>query len=165
MFSLNNAMHVLDELWRTTPSNSPLSWITPVQFDASLVTRLADQQRALSERFAALASELDKDPDLAERAVRVCVAQLHEMRRNEALWLYPVITRGFAPDPIARRLVWQSRLVMLGLARRVLRRFDELERAIRGKTEVATAADHVSNALAEYRRRNEAEIYPLYNLT
>ena len=164
MFNLNKAMQVLDEIWHTKPTGMALNWNTPVHFDASLVPRLIDQQRALSVRFAALAGELDKDPAVAERAVRECADQLHELRRHEALWLYPVIARGFAPDPIARRLVWQSRLVMLGLARRVLRRFDELGRAVRGGTDVTAAADHAATALAEYRRRNEAEMYPLYNL-
>jgi hypothetical protein len=164
MFSLNKAMQVLDQIWNSKPSGLALTWNTPVQFDATLVARLIDEHRELNARFSQVVSHLDKVPAVAEHAVRECADQLHELRRMEALWLYPVIARGFAPDPIARRLVWQSRLVMLGLARRVLRRFDELIRAIRTGNEVSIAADHVTKALAEYQRRNEAEMYPLYNL-
>ena len=51
----------------------------------------------------------------------------------------------------------------LGLARRVLRRLDELARAIHSRSEVAAAAAHANSALIEYRRRNEATMYPLYN--
>jgi hypothetical protein len=164
MFSLNKAMQVLDQIWNAGPSGVALTWNTPVQFDATLVTRLIDEHRELSARFAQIVSHLDKVPAVAEHTVRECAERLHELRRTEALWLYPVIARGFAPDPIARRLVWQSRLVMLGLARRVLRRFDELVRAIRNGTEIGIAADHVAKALAEYQRRNEEEMYPLYAL-
>jgi hypothetical protein len=164
MFSLNKAMQVLDEIWNAKPSGMALTWSTPVQYDATLVSRLIEQHRELNVRFAQIVSHLDKVPAVAEHAVRECADQLHELRRTEALWLYPVIARGFAPDPIARRLVWQSRLVMLGLARRVLRRFDELVRAIRNGTEINIAADHVAKALAEYQRRNEEEMYPLYAL-
>lgn len=164
MFSPSRAAQVLDQIWNIKSASMALSLNTPVHFDPALVTRLISQQDALSAHFAALVAELGKDPEASERAVRECADQLHELRRSEALWLYPVIARGFAPDPIARRLVWQSRLVMLGLARRVLRRFDELARAIRSGTEVTSAAEHATTALTEYQRRNEAEMYPLYNL-
>lgn len=164
MFNIAKAMQVLDEIWNARPAGMALTWNSPVQFDPSLVARLVAQHEALNARFAALVGELGNDPEVAERAVRACADELHELRRSEALWLYPVIARGFAPDPISRRLVWQSRLVMLGLARRVLRRFDELARAIRSGTEISAAADHVTKALAEYQRRNETEMYPLYNL-
>jgi hypothetical protein len=164
MFSLNKAMQVLDEIWNAKPSGMALTWNTPVHFDPTLVARLIEQHRELNERFSALCGHLGKHPAAAEHSVRECADQLHELRRVEALLLYPVIARGFAPDPIARRLVWQSRLVMLGLARRVLRRFDELVRAIRNGTEINIAADHVAKALAEYQRRNETDMYPLYNL-
>jgi hypothetical protein len=52
----------------------------------------------------------------------------------------------------------------LGLARRIFRRFDELARIITNGAASAAAIDHVTKALAEYRHRNEAEIYPLYSL-
>ena len=164
MFSPSKARQVLDEIWNIKSAGAALTLNTPVHFDPSLVPRLVAQHSDLNARFTALVAELGKDPEASERAARDCADQLHELRRAEALWLYPVIARGFAPDPIARRLVWQSRLVMLGLARRVLRRFDELARAIRSGTEVTSAAEHATTALTEYQRRNETEMYPLYNL-
>ena len=90
------------------------------------------------------------------------LVRMHKLRHVESLKLYPVIARGLSPDPIARRLFWQSRLVTLGLARRVLRRLDELARAVRTRSEVAAAAEHAANALLEYRRRNESTMFPLY---
>ena len=84
------------------------------------------------------------------------------MRHTEALQLYPVIAHALSSDPIQRRLFWQSRLVMLGLARRVLRRFEELARAVQTGNGIAAAAGHVVAGMAEYRRRNETTMYPLY---
>lgn len=164
MLNHAKAMQVLDQIWNIKSAGAALTLNTPVHFDPSLVPRLLAQHGELNARFTALVAELGKDPEASERAVRDCADQLHEMRRAEALWLYPVIARGFAPDPVARRLIWQSRLVMQGLARRVLRRFDELARAIRSGTEASAAAEHTITALTEYQRRNEADMYPLYNL-
>jgi hypothetical protein len=72
--------------------------------------------------------------------------------------------REFAADPVARRLFWQARLTMLSLARGLLRRFEELAQALQDGRQARRAADQVATAFAEYRRRNEAEMYPLYNL-
>jgi hypothetical protein len=107
-------------------------------------------------------SRLRSDADAAGRMTRECAEQLLKLRHVEAIRLYPVIGRSIWPDPVARRLFWQSRLVMLGLARRVLRRFEDVTRAMHGGTVSDTAVDHFIKALAEYRQRNETEIYPLY---
>jgi hypothetical protein len=147
-----------------------LTWTTPVHFDATLVMRLVDQHRELNLRFAELVAEIDGnpqaagDPEITACAVRDCASQLHDLRRAEALWLYPVIAREFATDPTARLLFWQARLTMLGLARGLLRRFDELAAAVQQGTQTHAAADQLAAAFAEYRRRNEAEMYPLYSL-
>lgn len=162
MFKLARAMRSTDEAMQ--PSNVALSWNTSVQFDASLVGQLVARYDELSARFSGVLSRIERNLVVSEHEVDECASQLHNLRHTEALRLYPVIARRLSPDPIARRLFWQSRLVMLGLARRVLRRFDELIRAIRCKAEIAVAADHVAKALAEYRRRNEAEMYPLYSI-
>jgi hypothetical protein len=53
---------------------------------------------------------------------------------------------------------------MLVLVRHVLRLFDGLAHAIRSGADIPVAADRVARALVEYRRRNEGEIYPMYNL-
>jgi hypothetical protein len=164
MFNLAQAMQAIDEALTTTPTGAALNWNTKVQFDASLVGQLITQYRELNERFETLVAQIEGDAHAAEGRLHECSESLHKLRHAEALRLYPVIARGLSSDPITRRLFWQSRLVMLGLARRVFRRFDELGRAIRTRIELDAAADHAVKALAEYRRRNEAEMYPLYDL-
>jgi len=164
MFNLAQAMQAIDQALSAKPEGGALNWNTKVQFDAALVGQLVAQYRALNERFEALSGKLEGDTNSAEGAVRECADELHKLRHIEALRLYPVIARGLSSDPITRRLFWQSRLVMLGHARRLLRRFEELARAIRLRTEIPAAAGHVSKALAEYRKRNESEMYPLYDL-
>jgi len=164
MFNLAQAMQAIDSALNEKPTGAALNWNTKVQFDASLVGQLIAQYRELNEKFEALGRQVESDAHAAEARLRECAEALHKLRHAESLRLYPVIARGLSSDPITRRLFWQSRLVMLGLARRVFRRFDELARAIRARSEVAAAADHAAKALAEYRRRNEAEMYPLYDL-
>ena len=56
------------------------------------------------------------------------------------------------------------RFVMNGLARRVLRSIDDLSAATRQATDITAPIGAVMKALAEYRRRNEAELYALYEL-
>jgi hypothetical protein len=163
MFNLSRAMQAIDAaIADRAPSGLELTWNTPVQFDADLPRQLIAQYDELNARFDVLSRRLAVDPEMGERAVLECADRLHKLRHIESLKLYPVIARGLSPDPIARRLFWQSRLVTLGLARRVLRRFDELARAVRAQSEIALAAEHVSSALAEYRRRNESTMFPLY---
>lgn len=142
--------------------DDPPSWNTPVQYDATLVERLIAQHDELDRRFVAMSGTLGSDPAIAEFAVRDCAERLHKLRHAEALQLYPVIAHALSKDPVQRRLFWQSRLVMLGLARRVLRRFEELARAVQAGNGTAAAAGHVVTGMAEYRRRNETTMYPLY---
>lgn len=141
----------------------PPSWNMPVPYDATLVRQLVARHDELDARVAALQPILGGHPAVVESAVRDCATALHDLRHLEALRLYPVIARGISPDPIARRLFWQSRLVMLGLARRVMRRFDELTRALRVGKGADAAAAHVVAGLVEYRRRNESSMYPMYD--
>jgi hypothetical protein len=139
------------------------TWNTPVQYEADLVARLTVQHDELDALFATAVAQIKKDPAAAERCVRDCADWLHKLRHTEALRLYPVIARGLSPEPIQRRLFWQSRLVMLGLARRILRRFDDLAQAIHSHRGISAAIDHAAGAMTEYRRRNETTMYPLYN--
>ena len=162
MFNLSRAMQAIDEVIGSRPNTLELTWNTPVQYDPDLIRSLVTQYDDLNVRFDVLVRRVDLDPSMAERAVLECADRLHKLRHTESLKLYPVIARGLSPDPIARRLFWQSRLVTLGLARRALRRFDELARAVRHRNEVAAAAEHAASALAEYRRRNESTMFPLY---
>ncbi len=170
MFTPAGAKSAAHEVNITWHARIALAWTTPVHFDATLVVRLVDQHRELNMRFAELAAEIRNDttiagnPQAAAEAVRDCAIQLHDLRRAEALWLYPLIAREFAPDPVARRLFWQARLTMLSLARGLLRRFEELAQTLQEGQPAAIAAAQVAAAFAEYRRRNEAEMYPLYNL-
>jgi len=162
MFNLSRAMQAIDEVMGARPNGLELTWNTPVQYVPNLLRSLITDYDDLNIRFDVLVRRVELDPALAERAVLECADRLHKLRHVESLKLYPVIARGLSPDPIARRLFWQSRLVTLGLARRALRRFDELARAVRTRTEVAAAAEHAATALLEYRRRNEATMFPLY---
>ena len=161
MFKFNRPKSAADVEIRV-PGVAP-TWNTPVQFEADLVARLTVQHDEVDALFATIIGQIKKDPHAAERTVRDCADWLHKLRHTEALRLYPVIARGLSPDPIARRLFWQSRLVMLGLARRVLRRFDDLVHAIQSRRGISAAIDNAAGAMQEYRRRNEATMYPLYN--
>jgi hypothetical protein len=164
MSTLARALQALDDESNAKPADLALPGSTPAQFDASLVAQLIAQYDELNATFNTAIGQLDSDPDAAERMTRECAEQLLKLRHVEAIRLYPVIGRSIWPDPVARRLFWQSRLVMLGLARRVLRRFDEVTRAMQNGTLTVTTVEHFSRALAEYRQRNETEIYPLYTL-
>jgi len=162
MSTLARALQAIDDESNAKPSDLALPGNTPAHFDATLIAQLTAQYDELDATFRAAMSQLESDPDAADRMTRECAEQLLKLRHIEAIRLYPVIGRSIWPDPVARRLFWQSRLVMLGLARRVLRRFDDLTRSMRGGTVSVTAVEHFSKALADYRQRNETEIYPLY---
>lgn len=164
MSTLARALQAIDDESSANLSDLALPGSTPAQFDASLIAQLIAQYDELNATFNAAIHQLESDPDAAELMTRECAEQLLKLRHIEAIRLYPVIGRSIWPDPVARRLFWQSRLVMLGLARRVLRRFDELTRAMQNRSLSVTAVDHFVRALAEYRQRNETEIYPLYAL-
>jgi hypothetical protein len=164
MSTLARALQAIDDESNAKPSDLTLPGNTPAQFDAGLIAQLMTQYDELHATFMAAMGQLESDPEAAERMTRECAEQLLKLRHTEAIRLYPVIGRSIWPDPVARRLFWQSRLVMLGLARRVLRRFDDLTRAMHSGSVSATAVDHFAKALGEYRQRNETEIYPLYTL-
>jgi hypothetical protein len=149
---------------RAVPSSEMLTLHTRVHFDAGLLARLIAGHGELNARFATLLCRLDDDPQPAVRAIRDCASRLHELRRTEALWLYPVIAHGVEYDEDARRQLTRLRLVMVALTRCLVRRFENLLQAIVNETPTAAAAEGVSVALAEYVRRNETEIYPLYSL-
>ena len=150
---------------QAVPSSERLSLNTPVHFDAGLLARLMAGHSELNARFATMLCRIDDDPQAAVCAIRDCANQLHELRRTEALWLYPVIAYGVEYDDDARRQLVRLRLVMVALTRRVVRRLENLLDAIVSESPTHAVAEDVSALLAEYVRRNEAEIYPLYNLT
>jgi len=164
MSTLARALQAIDDESNAKPSDLALPGNTPTQFDAGLVAQLTVQYDELDAMFRTAVSQFESDPDTSERTMRECAEQLLKLRHIEAIRLYPIIGRSIWPDPVARRLFWQSRLVMLGLARRVLRRFEDVTRSMRAGAVTSAAADHFVKALAEYRQRNETEIYPLYGL-
>ncbi len=164
MSTLARALQAIDDESNAKNSDPALPGNTLAQFDGALIAQLTAQYDELHATFRAAMSQLESDPDAAERMTRECAEQLLKLRHIEAIRLYPVIGRSIWPDPVARRLFWQSRLVMLGLARRVLRRFEDVTRAMRIGAVPESTIDHFIKALAEYRQRNETEIYPLYAL-
>jgi len=164
MLTLARALEALDAVLNVKPSELALTWNTPLQFDSTLIPKMIAGFDSLESRIQGLIGRIESDPQIAAREIDNCATDLHQLRHTEALRMYPLISHGLTADPVARRLFWQSRLVMLGLARRIFRRFDELARIINNGTATAAAIEHVTRALAEYRHRNEAEIYPLYSL-
>jgi hypothetical protein len=148
----------------STPPNEALSWHTPVRFDPGVLKKLLDQHDALDACVASLPNRFRHDPETAWRVAHACAGQLHELRRQEALWIYPVIAHGLDSDPAAMRRLLSLRFGMNGLARRVLRRIEELASAVRQVTDIAAAVATVATTLAEYRQRNESELYTLYSL-
>lgn len=164
MSTLARALQAIDEESNANSLELPLVGNTTAQFDAGLIAQLSSSYEQLNATFQAAIGRFATDPDSAEPMLGECAEQLLKLRHIEAIRLYPVIGRSIWPDPVARRLFWQSRLVMLGMARRVLRRFEDVTKSIRSGAMSDIAVDHFVKALAEYRQRNEAEIYPLYAL-
>lgn len=148
----------------TTQPPAALTWYTPVRFDPSLLRKLLDEHDVLDTRVASLRSRFRLNRDEAWRAAHACAGQLHELRRQEALWIYPVIAHGLAGDDAARRQLTNLRFMMNSLARRVLRSIEELARTIRQVADINAGVATVTHALAEYRQRNETELYTLYSL-
>jgi hypothetical protein len=148
----------------STPPSEALTWHTPVRFDPGVLKKLLDQHDALDACVASLPNRFRRDPEQAWRVANACAGQLHELRRQEALWIYPVIAHGLDNDPSAMQRLLSLRFGMNGLARRVLRRIEELSNAVRQVTDIAAAVASVVKTLAEYRQRNESELYTLYSL-
>lgn len=141
-----------------------LTWYTPVRFDPDLIRKLLDQHDALDTRVADLPNRFRRDREEASRGAQACAGQLHEVRRQEALWVYPVIAHGLNNNPDARRQLLSLRFVMNGLARRVLRGLEELTQAVRQLKDIGAPVSAVARSIAEYRQRNESELYTLYSL-
>jgi len=159
-------VHIARKLTSNAGTQPPaaLTWYTPVRFDPSLLKKLLDEHDTLDTRVAALPNRFRRDREEAWRSAQACADQLHELRRQEALWLYPVIAHGLDSDTAARGQLTKLRFVMNGLARRVLRSLEELARTIRQVADINAGVSTVSHALAEYRQRNETELYTLYSL-
>ncbi|MBS0569228.1 MAG: hypothetical protein JSS28_01350 [Proteobacteria bacterium] len=147
--------------------NSPdeaLTWHTPVRFDPGVLKRLIGQHDLLDARVASLPDRFRHNRDDAWRAAHACASQLRDMRRQEAIWIYPVIAHGTASDAAARRRSLNLRFGMNGLARRALRHLEDLAAVVRQATDISAGVAAVAASLQDYRQRNESELYTLYCL-
>jgi hypothetical protein len=165
MLTFADAVRAVDHFFQPVePGTAAPTAPSPVAFDRALVPRLMALHEALNARFAHLVCALDNDAREAEAAASACVEQLHELRRIETVSLYPVIGRGIDADAAARSQLMQVRMVLLAQCRQLLRRFEELLQAIRNGRQARELAENISQPLADYLRRCEFEIYPLYAL-
>lgn len=169
MLSFADAVRALDEFFQpesktATPARIAAPAAPAVTFDRALVPRLMALHETLNAKFAHLVCALDTDRPDAAKALAACVDQLHDLRRIETVSLYPVIGRGIDADPAARSQLMQLRMVLLAQFRHLLRLFDDLARAIDAGSYARLEAERVSQPLADYLRRCEFEVYPLYAL-
>jgi len=134
-----------------------------LRFDPELIQDLLARHERLAADVSALAEQFRGEAKLAAAAAASCVEQLQELRRWEAIRLYPVISRGLASDPAAERQWVILRFVINGLAHRLLRSMDDLG-TLQDALGAQAAVDAVLQNLAAYRQRNESELYPLYAL-
>jgi hypothetical protein len=163
MVNFAQAFRALDIFLRVVRPDSP-NFVTPVQFDPQLTTRLLDMHEALNARFAKVLCMLERDPAAAVPAIHECIQKLQDLRRREAVWLYPFIAARVDDDIAARRQLMQLRIGMLAESRATLRQLDELSEALTTGAPFRAVADLASASMADYLRRDETEIYPLYNL-
>ena len=134
-----------------------------LRFDPELIQDLLARHARLAADVAALTEQFRGDVALAAAAAASCAEQLNELRRWEAIRLYPVISRGLSGDPAAERQWVILRFVINGLAHRLLRSMDDLG-TIQDALGAQAAVDEVLQNLDAYRQRNEADLYPLYAL-
>ena len=146
------------------PVSRAPGWEPPARFDPQLIGQLLQLHEKLNARFAHLLCAIDKDADDAAATVKECLAALHELRRQEAVRLYPVIARGIDGDAAAHSQLMQLRMVMVALVRRVGRNFDELLLAIGDRRQTRALVERISAPLADCLRRSATEVYPLYTL-
>ena len=163
MMSFAPAFRALDVFLQVLPPDT-LNFITPVRFDPQLTTRLLAMHEALNARFAQVLCMLESDPASAVAAIRDCIQGLQDLRSVEAVWLYPFIAVRVDDDIAARRQLMQLRIGMLAELLATLRQLDELSKALAARAPFRARADLVSASMADYLRRSETEIYPLYNL-
>lgn len=167
MLTFANAVRAIDQFLqsRSPSADEGIDFHTPVHFDATLMPRLLAAHESLNRRFATLLCLVGRDDANATEVARECLKQFQELRRAESIWLYPVIAHAVDEDGAARSRLMELRLITLTLARRTMRCFDSVIRAIEAESaDRHGVAEELSQALAEYLRRSETEIYPLYGL-
>jgi hypothetical protein len=107
---------------------------------------------------------LDRDPASAVVVIDVLASELQDLRRAEAMWIYPLIAKGVDADVDARRQLMRLRISLLAELRAILRLLGEMSHALRAGTPCQSTADLISGSMATFLRRGETEVYPLYNL-
>jgi hypothetical protein len=152
-----------DALW-VDPAGETLNLHPTVGFDSRLIDRLLGMHDALNSRFAAILCMLDHDPVSAVAAIGVLASELHDLRRAQAMWIYPLVAKGVDADVDARRQLMRLRISLLAELRAILRLLGEMSQALQAGTPCQSTADLVSGSITTFLRRGEAEIYPLYNL-
>jgi len=152
-----------DALW-VDPAGETLNLHPPVGFDPTLTDRLLGMHDALNSRFAAILCMLDRDPAFAVAAIGFLASELQDLRRAEAMWIYPLIAKRIDADVDARRQLMRLRISLLAELRAILRLLGEMSQALQAGTPCRSTADLISGSMATFLRRGETEIYPLYNL-
>jgi len=132
-----------------------------LRYDPDLVKDLLARHAALQRKLCSLLPLFEQNAPAAAEQVDAWAEQLHELRRWEAIRLYPVVSRGLCGDAVAERQWVILRFVVNGLAHRLLRSVEELS-AVREPAAAPAAIQAVLDNLAAYRTRNETDLYPLY---
>lgn len=132
-----------------------------LRYDPELLEDLRARHERLEHQLAALTEQFRDDAQAAATEAQECAEQLHELRRWEAIRLYPVVSRGLCGDAVAERQWVILRFVVNGLAHRLLRSMEELG-AVRDADAASVAVKAVLENLTGYRARNEQDLYPLY---
>lgn len=164
MLTLSATLRAVDDFLQADAPVPTLALHSPVRFDPKLVGQLLQLHERINARFAHLLCVIDKDVADATATVNDCLDALHDLRRREAVRLYPVIAHGVHDDNAAHGQLMQLRMVMVALVRRIGRSFDELLQAIGQERQTRAQVERISTPLADYLRRSANEVYPLYTL-
>ncbi len=152
-----------DALW-VDPAGETLNLHPPVGFDSTLTDRLLSMHDALNSRFATILCTFDRDPAATVAAIGFLANELQDLRRAEAMWIYPLIAKGVDADIDARRQLMRLRISLLAELRAIVRLLGEMSQALQAGTPCQSTADLISGSMIAFLRRGEMEVYPLYNL-
>ena len=134
-----------------------------LRYDPDLVADLLARHAALEGKLRSLPQLFEQDAQAAAEQGNECAEQLHELRRWEAIRLYPIVSRGLCGDAVAERQWVILRFVVNGLAHRLLCSMQALG-AVRDRATGPAIVQSVLDNLSAYRSRNETDLYPLYAL-
>jgi hypothetical protein len=152
-----------DTLW-VDPASETLNLHPPRGFDSTLTDRLLSMHDALNSRFAAILCMFECDATSAVTAIGALAGELQDLRRAEAMWIYPLIAKGVDADVDARRQLMRLRISLLAELRAIVRLLGEMSQELQAGTPCQSTADLISGSMIAFLRRGEMELYPLYNL-